>query len=155
MANLILMDRVFHFVMQSWVDNGLAPHYTEIAEAFSVKPDEGKKWLHELFTMGIPGWLFPNTDYIAAIVPFSNLPTQYHISVDGKQKWFGSCGFDSPAVSWLFTGKSVAIDWPCLDCGEKLSLTVRDGTIENAAPEGIFFYVDVPVRDWRKNIPYS
>lgn len=155
MADLVLMDQVFHFVMGAWVQHGRAPHYTEIAEAISVTPDEGKTWLHELFGMGIPGWIFPDTDYITAIVPFSNLPTQYQITVDGKQNWFGSCGFDSPAVCWLFPDRSVTIDWPCLDCGEKLSLTVRDGTIEKAEPEDMFFFVDVAVRDWRKNIPYS
>ena len=37
---------------------------------------------------GFPGWLFPNTDYICSFPPFSNLPTQYRITIDGQQKWF-------------------------------------------------------------------
>ena len=155
MADLVLMDKVFHFVMETWTERGRAPHYTEIATAFSVKPEIGKKWLHELFEMGIPGWIFPDTDYIAALVPFSNLPTQYLITVEGQQKWFGSCGFDAPAVSWLFPDKSITIDFPCLDCGEKQSVIVRNGTIEKAEPEGIFFYVDIPAKHWRENLPYS
>jgi hypothetical protein len=40
--------------------------------------------------VGIPGiWLFPETDYVGSFAPFSNLPTQYRITVDAKQKWFG------------------------------------------------------------------
>ncbi len=155
MADLVLMDKVFHFVMETWKERGQAPHYTEIAQAFSEKPQTGKKWLHELFGMGIPGWFFPDTDYIAAVVPLSNIPTQYRITVDGEQKWFGSCGFDAPAVSWLFPDKSISIDFPCLDCGEKLSVTVRNGTIEKSDTEDIFFYVDIPAKDWRGNLPYS
>jgi hypothetical protein len=51
--------------------------------------EEGRKALHDLFSAGIPGWLFPNTDYITSFAPFNNLPTQYWITIDGQQKWFG------------------------------------------------------------------
>jgi hypothetical protein len=40
-------------------------------------------------TPGIPGWLHPHTDYIASFAPFNNLPTQYRITIEGQQKWFG------------------------------------------------------------------
>jgi len=32
--------------------------------------------------------LFPDTDYISSFAPFSNLPTQYRVSIGGEQKWF-------------------------------------------------------------------
>jgi hypothetical protein len=51
--------------------------------------EEGKKALHDLFGAAIAVWLFPKTDYIASFPPFSNLPTQYRITIDGQQKWFG------------------------------------------------------------------
>jgi hypothetical protein len=38
---------------------------------------------------GIPGWLHPSTDYIASFAPFNNLPTQYRITIERQQKWFG------------------------------------------------------------------
>jgi len=31
----------------------------------------------------------PDTDYVGAWAPFSNLPNQNAISVDGVQKWYG------------------------------------------------------------------
>ena len=68
---------------------GQAPHYTEIAAEMDVPVEEGRKALHELYDLpGFPGWLFPNTDYIGSFPPFSNLPTQYRITIDGQQKWF-------------------------------------------------------------------
>lgn len=82
------MDKVFNIIMQRMMENGQAPHYTEIADAMDVPVEEGRKMLHELFSPGFPGWLFPNTDYIGSFPPFSNLPTQYRITVDGQQKWF-------------------------------------------------------------------
>ena len=55
-----------------------------------VPVEDGRKALHDLISVGIPGiWLFPDTDYIGSFAPFSNLPTQYRITVDGEQKWFG------------------------------------------------------------------
>jgi len=83
------LDRTFHIIMSRMVETGQAPHYTEIAAELSVSVEEGRKCLHELFAAGIPGWLFPNTDLIASFAPFNNLPTQYRISIDGQQKWFG------------------------------------------------------------------
>ncbi len=82
-------DRTFHIIMRHMVETGQAPHYTEIAAELGFPVEEGRKALHELFTAGIPGWLFPNTDLIASFAPFNNLPTQYRITIEGQQKWFG------------------------------------------------------------------
>ena len=82
-------DRTFHIIMRRMAETGQAPHYTEIAAELGVSMEEGRKALHELFAAGIPGWLFPKTDLIASFAPFNNLPTQYRITIDGQQKWFG------------------------------------------------------------------
>ena len=50
---------------------------------------DASSYVQELFKAGVPGWLFPNTSFIVSFAPFNNLPTQYRISVDGEQKWFG------------------------------------------------------------------
>ncbi|MBW2204290.1 MAG: hypothetical protein JRF52_09395 [Deltaproteobacteria bacterium] len=61
------LDRTFQIIMKQMVETGQA----------------------DLFSAGVPGWLFPNTDLIASFAPFNNLPTQYRITIDGHQKWFG------------------------------------------------------------------
>lgn len=84
------LDQTFQFIMKTFVHRGDAPHYTEIAATFGVPPDEGKRLLHDLINTGImPMWLHPGTDIIASFAPFNNLPTQYRITVEGQQKWFG------------------------------------------------------------------
>ncbi len=83
------VDRTFHFIMRWMVETGQAPHYTEIASEFGIPVEEGRKALHGLFAAGVPGWLFPNTDLVASFAPFNNLPTQYRITIEGEQKWFG------------------------------------------------------------------
>lgn len=83
------LDQVHHFIMQTFAETGRAPHYTDIADALAVDPDEGKQLLHELMDLKLGAmWLHPDTDFIVAFGPFSSLPTQYRISVDGRQKWF-------------------------------------------------------------------
>ena len=83
------LDKTFQIIMKQMVETGQAPHYTELAQTLGLSMEEGRKALHELFESGIPGWLFPNTSLIVSFAPFNNLPTQYRITIDGQQKWFG------------------------------------------------------------------
>ena len=89
MSNPTMLDRTFHVIMKRMVETGQAPFYTELAAALGLSIEEGRKVLHDLFSSGIPGWLHPRTDLIVSFAPFNNLPTQYRITIDGQQKWFG------------------------------------------------------------------
>jgi hypothetical protein len=84
-----MLDKVYHFILKRIVDTGQAPFYTEMAADLGVSVEEGRRALHELFSERIPAWLFPGTDFITSFAPFNHLPTQYRITVDGQQKWFG------------------------------------------------------------------
>lgn len=85
-----VLDEVYQIIMEKLMKTGRAPHYTEIASSLGVQIEEGRKVLRDLIAAGIPGtWLFPDTDYISSFAPFSNLPTQYLITIDREQKWFG------------------------------------------------------------------
>ena len=84
-----LFDRTYNIILTKMVETGQAPHYTELASALGVSMEEGRNILHELFSQGMAAWLFPGTDYITSFAPFNNLPTQYRITIDGQQKWFG------------------------------------------------------------------
>lgn len=89
MQDPAILDRAFHAIMKRMVETGQAPFYTELASELGLSVEEGRKVLHDLFSAGIAGWLYPNTDHITSFAPFNNLPTQYRITIDGRQKWFG------------------------------------------------------------------
>ncbi len=89
MADQAMLDRAFYCIMQRIINTGQAPHYTEMAAELGVPVEEGRHLLHDLMDTGIPCWLHPGTDYVVSFAPFHNLPTQYRITVDGEQKWFG------------------------------------------------------------------
>ena len=89
MAELETQDRAHALMMQAIVERGYALHYTEMAHAFGLAPEEGKALLHALLGAGIPAWRYDDTDYVASYAPFNNVPTQYRISVEGRPGWFG------------------------------------------------------------------
>ncbi len=90
MSSPTLLDKTYSVIIKRLVDTGQAPHYSEIAAKLGISIEDGRRALHNLMSAGIPGlWLFPDTDYISSFAPFSNLPTQYRITIGGEEKWFG------------------------------------------------------------------
>ena len=89
MSESTQLDRTYAFIIKRFIETGQAPFYIEIASELSISVEEGRKALHELLRAGMAAWVFPNTDYIASFSPISNLPTQYRITIEGQQKWFG------------------------------------------------------------------
>ena len=82
---------VHHHVLRSFIATGRAPHYTELGKMLGKDPATARRLLHET-TLESPfsfAWMTPDTDYVASWAPFSNLPNQNAISVDGAQKWYG------------------------------------------------------------------
>jgi Alkylmercury lyase len=152
-ADMAVLARLYHAVLSAFVREGHAPHYTELAHRLSLPPEEARLALHRLAGLGLPIWLHPGTDLLASFAPFSNLPTQYLVSVDGARRWFGQCGLEALAISWLYPGREVRIEAACLDCGAPLSVRMRDGAIVEASPETIVGHVNLPLRHWRDSWP--
>lgn len=70
---------------------GRAPHYTELAVMLDIGVEEARN-VQRAAVKAAPiasCWLSHDTDHIESWAPFSNIPTQYLISVDGVQKWYG------------------------------------------------------------------
>ena len=84
------LTKTCHIIMERMITTGQAPSYTEIAAELGVHQTKGQKALHKLFsTLGFPGWLDPKTDTIMSFAPFSNVPNNYRLTIEGEQKWFG------------------------------------------------------------------
>ena len=89
MADIQTINQVHNFVMRRMVETGQAPFYTEVAAELGCGVEQGRQALRAMMDKALAAWFFPDTDLIASFAPFNNLPTQYRISVDGQQKWFG------------------------------------------------------------------
>ncbi len=84
-----MVQRAYTTIIRYSVDHGIAPHYTELAASLGVTPDEARGIQEEAAKAGVGCWISHDTDYIHSFAPFSNLPTQYRISIEGVQKWWG------------------------------------------------------------------
>ena len=90
MAEAELLNRMYHAILEWFVEHGRAPHYAELAPQLELAAEEARRTLRELVGMGLPGvWQHPGTDYIESFAPFANLPTQYLITVRRRQRWYG------------------------------------------------------------------
>ena len=147
--------RLYHEVMMGYIRRGVAPHYVEVAQALGWEPARARTVLHEVAALGLPLWLHPGTDLVASFAPFSSLPTLYRISIDATARGYAQCGLEALAVSWLFPGRQIRIDSLCPDCGEPLSMDMRDGGILALEPRTTVAHINLPVSKWRGQYPLA
>ena len=86
-----LTQRAFTAVLEHFVATGRAPHYAELADALAIGVEEARE-VQRTAVEASPiasCWMAHDTDLIESWAPFSNVPTQYLVSVDGIQKWYG------------------------------------------------------------------
>ena len=83
-----LLDKAFQAIMSSMAHSGRAPDYVVLAAELGLNQDEARIVVRDVLSTGHPGWLDEH-DTIVTFCPFSNVPNQYRVSVDGEQKWYG------------------------------------------------------------------
>ena len=86
-----LVQSAFTTILAHLVETGRAPHYGELADALDLNMEQAREVQRAAVAASpIAGyWLAHDTDHIESWAPFSNVPTQYLISVGGVQKWYG------------------------------------------------------------------
>ncbi len=84
-----LTQPAYTATLEYLVGNGRAPHYTELAEILQVSVEEARLAQVAAAERAVGCWMAEGTDYVGSWAPFANTPTQYLISVDGIQKWYG------------------------------------------------------------------
>jgi hypothetical protein len=84
-----LVQRAYTAVVAHFVKTGRAPHYTELAVTLGVPPEEAKRLQRNAAESSVACWFVKDTDYVESWAPFSNVPTQYLVTINGEQKWYG------------------------------------------------------------------
>jgi hypothetical protein len=90
MADATMVQQAYTTILKHVIKTGRAPHYTEVAATLGLTPDEGRELQKEAAEAGVGCWLIEDTDYIESWAPFSNVPNQYQLTVEGDQKWHGT-----------------------------------------------------------------
>ncbi len=84
-----LVQRAYTAVVKHFVKTGRAPHYTELALTLGMPPEEAKLLQRKAAESSVACWFVKDTDYVESWAPFSNVPTQYLVTINGEQKWYG------------------------------------------------------------------
>ena len=85
----VLIKRAYTAVLDHFIRTGRAPHYTELAAALGLEVEEARQVQHKTADSALACWFVRDTDYVEAWAPFSNVPTQYLMTIGGDQKWYG------------------------------------------------------------------
>ncbi len=143
-----LAQRTYTHVLQHLVEHGFAPHYTDIAADLGVSTEEARLALNEAAEVAIGCWMSPGTDQVGSWAPFNNTPTQYRVSIDGEQRWFGQCGLEVNAIRWLVPGKEVLVETRDLTTAEPIRIRYRDDEILEVFPDTVVGHINFPMWKW-------
>jgi uncharacterized protein YdbL (DUF1318 family) len=85
----VLEQRAYTAVLAHFIKTGRAPHYTELAAKLGLRPEEARQAQRKAAEASIACWFVKDTDYVESWAPFSNVPTNYRVTINGEQKWYG------------------------------------------------------------------
>jgi Alkylmercury lyase len=139
-ADLELRRRTYAFMVES----GRAPQ----AEELGAREDVLAGWrrLHDAHALV----LNPATDEIRMLNPLSAVPTAYRVQAAGRW-WYANCAWDAFGVCAALQVDG-RIEASCADCGEPVSLEVRDAKPDD---QSLLFHVLVPARHWWDDIVFT
>ena len=132
-----------------FVDHARPPVAAEVAAKLGVRPleiEQSLRRLHDAHYLV----LAPGTPYVWMLNPFSAVPTPYLAHVEDKT-YFGNCIWDSLGVIALLGGNG-RVAAKCGDCGEGLTLDVRDGELQ---PRDYVVHYLVPAAHWWDDIGFN
>ncbi len=136
-------------VYRLFVDGGRAPVPAEIAKAVSATPAQVEAGLHRLHDAHVLV-LAPGTPYVWMANPLSALPTPYTTTVDGRSFW-GNCIWDALGIIAMLGGDG-SVGALCPDCGDELTLEVRDREL---VPSAHVVHYAVPAAHWWDDIGFN
>ena len=94
--------------------------------------------------------LAPNDGDIWAANPFCAVPSGFRVAAAGQRYW-GICIWDALGIAAALRSDAV-VTAPCGDCGDPMTLEVRDGRL--VSDEGVVHFA-VPAHHWWDNIGFT
>src|SRR5437867_11576051 len=137
------------YVFRQAAESARVPQPPQIAQALRRPQAEIQEALKHL-AAGKVLILAPNDGNIWAANPFCAVPSGFRVEAGGKRYW-GICIWDALGIAAAL-GKDAVIRAPCGDCGEPMTLEVRDRKLAHG--EGIIHFA-VPAHHWWDNIGFT
>ena len=132
-----------------FVELGRAPTLQEVANASGLSSDEvwaGWNRLHNDHALVLQ----THSREIRMANPFSAVPTAYRVNAGGRW-WYANCAWDAFGVCAALHVDG-RIEASCADCGEPLTIEVRDEQPDDAT---LLFHCLVPAVRWWDDIVFT
>ncbi|MFZ5859078.1 MAG: organomercurial lyase [Chloroflexota bacterium] len=123
-----LLWQARHFIYAHLVDTTLPPSVDETARQFDIRAEEAGALYKELADRHAI-FLEPETLTVRMAWPFSGVPTDFKVHVDGKT-YFANCAWDMLGIPAALHRDAV-MEAVCTESNEKVTLEVKDGQISN------------------------
>lgn len=136
-------------VYRRFVDEARAPSTSALAERFGLSDRDVE---HSLVRLQAHRTLVlsPGTSNIWMAHPFSAVPTAFRVATVGRTYW-ANCAWDALAIPSLL-GVDATIDTSCGDCGEAVTIRVREnGPLDT----DLLVHFLVPPRRFWENIAFT
>lgn len=137
------------FVYQHFAETTRPPRVEETAAHFNLTHEETASAYDEL-NRRHAFFLQPGTHDIAMAWPFSAAVTPFKVHADGKT-YFANCTWDSLGIPAMLHTDAM-IEATCAQSGEKISLAVRGGEVQNGSARVHFL---VPFKNWYNDLPFT
>ncbi len=85
MEEISSVQRAYTAVVRHFMETGRAPHYTELAATLGVRPEEARQLQRQAADASLACWFVKETDYVESWAPFSNVPTDYLVTIKGSK----------------------------------------------------------------------
>ena len=134
----------------SFVRNGTVQTPAETATALGLDDEHvagALRRLHDAHALVLE----PGTATIRMLNPFSAVATPHRVEAAGRS-WFANCAWDALGIPAALHSDA-RVESECPDCGESLSLEVRDGELVEGADLLVHFVV--PARRWWDDIAFT
>lgn len=137
------------YIMKESAATGRVPQSREIASALGKSEPE----IHDALLRLAAGKvliLAPNDGKIWAAAPFCAVPSSFRVHTNGVTYW-GICIWDALGIAAALH-RDATIDAVCGDCGDPMTLEVKDNTLVRS--EGVIHF-GVPALSWWDNIGFT
>jgi hypothetical protein len=145
-----LDNRVRLHIYERFLNDGRPPTVAETAGSLGIDASEAERSYRRL-EHGRVIVLAPGTMNVWMANPLSAVPTRFRVVADDGRSWWGNCVWDGLGVLAM-VGANGAVDTSCPDCGDRLELRVKDGTLQ--AVDAVVHFA-VPARRWWDNIGFA
>ncbi len=136
-------------IYRHFADSGSAPTVGDVAGKLGVEVQTVRRSFAELRAVRVL-FLEPDGDTIRMAPPFSGVPTDHVVTIQGK-RYFANCAWDSLGIPAALHA-AARVHSHCAQTGEPLDLEIG---VDGPAPSGWVFHSLVRASQWWQDIVFT